>query len=259
MFSAITRIAAIAVFPFCMLCSETLSAQHLLSGKVAGNLDEVLQSVTVRNTTRGKVVLTDAEGRFSISCRAGDTLLFSMIGYRAQRLQVSGELFSLPSLNITLNSETITLQQQLVRGSNYKRDSLRMREEYKSLFRKRPPILKLPKLDSLRQNPLGQLDMIRIELDAHAIAEALSFGKNARRKRFRERFLMAEEERFIRYYYDSATVSKLTCLHGDSLHYFMERYAPPPSLLQNSAQYDLMVFIKSAYQQYLDSLQRLKR
>lgn len=239
-----------------LLCPGTLLAQHGLTGTVVDDSSMVLlPGASLINISTGKTVISDSRGAFSISCREGDTLRFSMVGYLPQQLVISKELFTLPTLRIRMKQGVITLRQQLVRGSNHYKDSLRLREEYAAHFRKRQGWkmnLMLPP-DST-QELRDQFHTVRQGLNINQFYKMLSFHNNRRRERFRKELLGKEAEAYIKYAYDPDMVGQITGLTGDSLDYFMAHYRPTVSVWQASNTYEKLSYIKQLFQQYTDSL-----
>jgi len=66
------------------------SFQNVITGKVVDEKGLPLPGVTVRNTTSGKTVLSDANGAYRIEAESGHTLTFSFIGF-ASVSQSAGE------------------------------------------------------------------------------------------------------------------------------------------------------------------------
>jgi len=74
-------------------------------------------SVIVKNTTRG--TSTDFDGNFSLSdVRAGETLVFSFLGYRNIETVISGD----QPLNISLEPESLEIEQVVVTALGIKRE-----------------------------------------------------------------------------------------------------------------------------------------
>lgn len=239
-----------------LLGPGTLLAQHGLSGTVADDSSMVLLSgASLLNISNGKTAISDSHGAFSINCREGDTLRFSMVGYLPQQLIISKELFTLPTLRIRMKQGVITLQQQLVRGSNHYKDSLRLREEYAAYFRKKQGWkmnLMLPP-DS-KQELRDQFHTVRQGFNINQFYKNLSFRNNRRKERIRKQLLDKEAEAYINYAYDPGMVEQVTGLKGDSLDYFMAHYRPAASVWQSSNTYEKLSYIKQLFQRYTDSL-----
>lgn len=92
----------------------TLHAQSLtVKGTVTDATDNSLLigcSVRIQNTFLGTV--TNSKGQYSLSVHKGDTLIFSYIGYKEQRIKVISK-----EVNIALKAETNVLEENIVIGS----------------------------------------------------------------------------------------------------------------------------------------------
>lgn len=72
---------------FFLLFSITTSAQHI-TGKVYDS-KSVLKNIKISNITKQSVVYSDDEGIFKIKAELNDSLVFSSIFYKEQRLQIT--------------------------------------------------------------------------------------------------------------------------------------------------------------------------
>lgn len=68
------------------------------------------------NITQGTI--TDFEGKYQLSCEQGDTLIFNFLGYVEQSLVVGAETV----INVTLQSESLQLNEVIVTALGMKRD-----------------------------------------------------------------------------------------------------------------------------------------
>jgi TonB-linked SusC/RagA family outer membrane protein len=96
-----------------LLSLETLAQQRMISGTVSSSEDGLGLpgvNVLVKETTRG--VVTDLDGKYSISAGAGETLVFSFVGYLTQELTVGGS----NTLDVVLSADAKVLGEVLVVG-----------------------------------------------------------------------------------------------------------------------------------------------
>lgn len=107
------RLSAAAAFFASMLFSLTLAAQTgpVVKGVVVDTDGEpVIQAgVQIEGTTVG--VVTDIDGNFEINAAKGSTLEVSSVGFRTQRVYVSGG-----DMRIVLETETTALDEVVVVG-----------------------------------------------------------------------------------------------------------------------------------------------
>lgn len=144
------------------------------------------------------------------------------------------------------------------RGSNYLQDSLEMERLLRGV--QRPSLGSVFKFDKEKPgNTVTGADgrdhhVAGVGLDIGALTSLLSFGKNSRNDDFRRRVQAVQEERFFQQYYTPAAVARFIPLRGDSLDDFVDRTRPPAALLSSGTAYDLGIYVKKRYQEYLDTL-----
>jgi hypothetical protein len=84
------------------------NAQNYIFGKVTSEDNSEMPDVTVINIRTDERTMTNRDGHFMVSGRAGDELRFVRVGYERLVKKVSGENIASP-LNITLVRETILI------------------------------------------------------------------------------------------------------------------------------------------------------
>jgi TonB-dependent starch-binding outer membrane protein SusC len=115
-------VRAFAALVLMVLCSINLYAQDKrISGKVISSDDKMPLpgvSVVAKNSKRG--VSTDGNGNYTITVSAGETLVFRSMGFEAQERKVGNENV----INVTLNTETNTLNEVVVVGYGVQKKKL---------------------------------------------------------------------------------------------------------------------------------------
>jgi iron complex outermembrane receptor protein len=91
----------------------TVISADQANGKVtdAGGAAMPGVSVVVKGSTRGTV--TNPEGRYSIDVRAGETLIFSFVGYQTREIKVGNDL----TINVSMSEDSKFLTEVTVIGS----------------------------------------------------------------------------------------------------------------------------------------------
>ncbi|MCK7559039.1 hypothetical protein MKQ70_30300 [Chitinophaga sedimenti] len=83
---------------------------------------------------------------------------------------------------------------------------------------------------------------------------ALSYmipNKDRKRKvAFREQLQYWEKEKYVDHRYSPELVNRMTKLDGAELDSFMLRYRPSYQFLEESTEYDLLLFIKQSFERY---------
>jgi hypothetical protein len=111
-------------FLFFFLIVINASAQSIFSkleGKVT-NLDKGIADVHVMNTSSNRATITDAEGRFSISTKLNDTILFSAVQYKRMSLVISRAMLESRSIIVPLEEFINELDEVVVRPYNLSGD-----------------------------------------------------------------------------------------------------------------------------------------
>lgn len=100
------------------------SAQSIFSkleGK-ATNANKGIADVHVMNTSSNRATITDAEGRFSISAKLNDTILFSAVQYKRMTLVVSRAMLESRYIIVPLEEFINELDEVVVRPYNLSGD-----------------------------------------------------------------------------------------------------------------------------------------
>ncbi len=93
------------------LCSVGTLAQNLVTGTVVDSGNEPLPGVSVTLKSSGKGVMTDIDGKYSISAKNGEVLVFRIIGMKQHEAKVSG-----PTLDVKMTDDVGNLEEVVVVG-----------------------------------------------------------------------------------------------------------------------------------------------
>lgn len=231
-----------------ILCTTAsiLYGQQQLQGHVYGKDSLALASVSIQNKSTGYGTISSPSGYFELTAHNGDTLLLSAVGY-VSMLRIVTKDHLRGQMRLYLKQQVFELNTFQIEQRNHKKDSLAIREEYDRIFNYR-----LPKVgEVIAIMPVG------IAVNINQLYKLLSFKKNRDKFRFKDRLIQHEREAYVDHRYTPEVVERWTGLRGDSLAEFIRLYRPSYQFLANAPEYDLLYFIKTAYKQYSDSLQRL--
>lgn len=231
-----------------ILCTfvTLLHGQQKMQGYIYGKDSLVLAGVSIQNKSTGYGAISNTTGHFELTAHNGDTLLFSAVGYTSL-LRIVNKDHLRGQMQVYLKQQVFELNTLQVQQRNHKKDSLDTREEYDRIFNYR-----LPKVgEVIAIMPVG------IAVNINQLYKLLSFKKNRDKFRFKDRLIRYEREAYVDQRYTPEVVERWTGLRGDSLAQFIRLYRPSYQFLANAPEYDLLHFIKTAYKQYSDSLQRL--
>jgi len=77
--------------------------------------DYPIESVHVVNLNKVKGTITNTEGEFSISAAVNDTLYFSFLGFKSQKIRVTNDMFKFKDTKISLTELAYALEEVIVR------------------------------------------------------------------------------------------------------------------------------------------------
>ena len=116
-------------------------AQQDLAGKVVKRGGtEPIPNVSVINISLKKSNMSDMGGNYKVPGRPGDTILFSSASYQPDTVLVSSYMLDESWLVDLKPKVTLLPTANVEEVSNYQIDSLKRRDEYRSLLDKKHPI-----------------------------------------------------------------------------------------------------------------------
>lgn len=102
----------ILIITFCLFSFQLYAQQVNVSGRVSdeANLELVGVNIVVKGTT--KATISDLDGKYAISVKKGDILVFSYVSYETQEVEIRDQHV----LNISLNPQVSILEEVVVVG-----------------------------------------------------------------------------------------------------------------------------------------------
>ena len=107
--NSIAKCAFLAIMM--LLCSIGAYAQSVITGTVVDTDNEPLPGVSVLIKGSNKSVVTDIDGKYSISAKKGDVIIFRFIGMKQVEEKVNGS-----SINVTMTDDIGNLDEVVVVG-----------------------------------------------------------------------------------------------------------------------------------------------
>ena len=89
--------------------------QEFSAKVVNAQTDEPLESVHVVNLNQVIGTITNAEGEFTIQATVNDTLFFSYLGFKSQKIRVTNDMFRFSDTKIALTELAYALEEVIVR------------------------------------------------------------------------------------------------------------------------------------------------
>ena len=223
----------ISVYVVFQLLYLNSSAQRQISGKINGE-SEILISATVQNISKHTINISDLGGNYRITAEAGDSLIFSHLGYISDTIVVENQMFNdrLPiELKIKISRLTSVEVDEMAK---YKSDSLSRREDYDYIFGKK------------NNKPLWDNKLSGDGRGANFSPIGHWSSNEKQKRKLKERLEIEDKEEYI-YYKFSIRVPRLTGLSGDSLIIFINRYKPTYDYCLHTTSLDMLIYINDKF------------
>ncbi|MEP3209641.1 MAG: carboxypeptidase-like regulatory domain-containing protein [Maribacter sp.] len=94
---------------------ENNENRELKAVVVNAQTDNAMESVHVVNLNQVIGTITDKKGAFSISAAVNDTLYFSFLGFKSQKIRVTNDMFKFADTKISLTELAYALEEVIVR------------------------------------------------------------------------------------------------------------------------------------------------
>lgn len=89
--------------------------QQLKAVVANAQTDQPLESVHVVNLNQVVGTITNEKGEFQISAKVNDTLFFSFLGFKSQKVRVTNDMFKFKDTKISLTELAYALEEVIVR------------------------------------------------------------------------------------------------------------------------------------------------
>jgi len=239
-----------------LLFITNLSSAQDLKGTIKDkHSGDILIGVSIKVASHS--THSDGYGRFILSdIKLGDTITFSSIGYREEKYIVGNS--NLDNLVIYMEQTAILLDEVKINPlRNYKADSLKFREEFAKTFNYSKPKFKdifitknyssnVPRHPNQASNSTASL----ISVDVLSVISLFGKKRNPQSK-LQQKLIKKEEEQYLDNIFSKRMVQNLTGLKGDSLQTFMQLYRPNIDTAKYMSDYDIILYLKKSYQEYI--------
>ncbi|NNE78580.1 MAG: carboxypeptidase-like regulatory domain-containing protein [Pricia sp.] len=103
-------------FTYFSFSQDEESADKIIKALVVNaQTDEPMESVHVVNLNEVVGTITDENGEFSITASVNDTLYFSFLGFKSQKIRVTNDMFKFKDTKIALTELAYALEEVIVR------------------------------------------------------------------------------------------------------------------------------------------------
>src|ERR1700744_4040080 len=236
---------------------------QLLAQRIDGVvLDKVTHRPVVFATVAAanSITTTNTDGRFSIpNIAPGDSLKITCIGYKIYKTGI--ELSTPKSITIYMAPVSILLNDVVVKVKHDpKLDSLRVRKEFAAAFEYKRPTFKdmFITIDPYVYTPndyihAGNSTASILSVNLLPLISLLSKKSNDPNSKLQQTLLRDEETEYVDRAFSKQKIRSLTNLKGDSLLDFMDTYRPTIKQAKKMSDYDMVVYIKKSYTDFIKS------
>ena len=237
------------------------SSFQLFAQRLTGIVKDKFTNLPIQNVsvkTEQSVSFTSISGRFSLpKPPIGDTIKFSCIGYEPNFL-VTYKINN-DTIVVYLEQYSILLKSASVTAKNgYKMDSLSRRKEFASVFAYKAPAFKdiFISKSAYSNTPNNYITAPNstasiVSINILSVIGLLS-KNNAPVSKLQKTLLKQEEDSYIDHQFSKRKVTTITSLKNDSLTEFMNRYRPSATALKKMTDYDMILYIKKNYQEFIN-------
>jgi hypothetical protein len=237
------------------LLSFQLFAQHISGIVVDKNTLLPIAHATV--SIPSQTVLTSAAGQFTlIGMHNGDPLKVSCVGYRSY----NASFYALVSdtIRIYLEQSIIALKDVAIKAKrNANTDSIRLRKEFVSVFNYKGTSIKdafitrdpyVYKWDDFITSTNNATTILSVNL--LSVVDLLN-KNNAPVSKLQKTLIREEQYNYVSQVFSKQKVTEITHLKGDSLQTFMDKYRPSAADTRSMSDYDVMMYIKKCYAEFV--------
>ena len=220
--------------------------RKLIKGQLIYRNHNVVAANVVNNTAQLNTI-TDAEGAFEIPVVLGDEVIFSSVQYLIRTVEITPEILKKNRLIITVNEKINALEEVVVTPENTEKFLDLKEEEFESYDYNKDKSTKLENTIVTQGQLRNGLNIINI---AKLIAKAVSS------KSLEEKQKLKPSEILTYVFSDEFFVNDLA-LKNDQVTGFLEhidKNLPSQQLLKTGQQFQLIDYLISESQKYLDKL-----
>ena len=220
--------------------------RKLIKGQLIYRNHNVVAANVVNNTAQLNTI-TDAEGAFEIPVALGDEVVFSSVQYLIRTVEITPEILKKNRLIITVNKKINALEEVVVTPENTEKFLDLKEEEFESYDYNKDKSTKLENTIVTQGQLRNGLNIINI---AKLIAKAVSS------KSLEEKQKLKPSEILTYVFSDEFFVNDLA-LKNDQVTGFLEhidKNLPSQQLLKTGQQFQLIDYLISESQKYIDKL-----
>ena len=220
--------------------------RKLIKGQLIYRNHNVVAANVVNNTAQLNTI-TDAEGAFEIPVALGDEVIFSSVQYLIRTVEITPEILKKNRLIITVNEKINALEEVVVTPENTEKFLDLKEEEFESYDYNKDKSTKLENTIVTQGQLRNGLNIINI---AKLIAKAVSNKSQEEKRKLKPSEILTDV------FSDEFFVNDLA-LKNDQVTGFLEhidKNLPSQQLLKTGQQFQLIDYLISESQKYIDKL-----
>lgn len=240
--------------------SLTIFSFHLFAQRITGIVVDKNTMLPIAHATvsiSSQTTFTSATGQFTLTAiHNGDQVKVSCIGYKPY----NSAFYALgqDTIRIYLEQSAISLKNVTIKAKrNANADSLRLRKEFASVFNYKGTSFK----DAfITRNPYAYVpnDYITstnntttlISVNLLSVIDLLNKNKVPVSK-LQKTLIREEQYNYVDQVFSKQKVTEITKLKGDSLQTFMEKYRLSIADARSMTDYEVMIYIKKCYAEFI--------
>ena len=220
--------------------------RKLIKGQLIYRNRNVVAANVVNNTAQLNTI-TDADGAFEIPVALGDEVVFSSVQYLIRTVEITPEILKKNRLIITVNEKINALEEVVVTPENAEKFLDLKEEEFESYDYNKDKSTKLENTIVTQGQLRNGLNIINI---AKLIAKAVS-------KKSQEEKQKLKPSEILTYVFSDEFFVNDLALKNDQVTGFLEhidKNLPSQQLLKTGQQFQLIDYLISESQKYIDKL-----
>lgn len=235
-----------------------LLTQKSFAQSVNGQIVDYLTKFPVENAIviyGNQTLITSSSGKFSFIKKPSNQIVqVKKLGFEDYQFDLKNHF---KDIIIYLKPSSINLNDVLVLSKrNYITDSIKLREDYATIFAYKAPTIKDVLVKKGLRYPTFGSNLVSnstssiISFDLLQTLSLLTKNKSSISK-LQKVQLQQEETNYINHRFDKENIKQITQLDGDSLLNFIETYRPSPTEIKKMNDYQILLYIKKSYNEFI--------
>lgn len=239
------------------------SSYYLFAQRITGTVIDKDSRLPIENATITAgygIVFSNPKGDFGLSdINTGEVIKVSRANYVTHYFTLKANK---GNIVIMLEPVPLILQEVRIQAKNkYQFDSLRNRQEFRSVYAYRSPKIQTvlaSKSAYVRSPRFADRNINTMSTAAIAGVDVLQLinflGKDkSPASRLQKTLLTGEDINYVDKIFSKSKISRITSLKGDQLQQFINQYRPSRTQAEEMSDYEMIMYIKKSYSEFVRS------